>query len=314
LKKPNSVPRSAGGTPRKPVAKPVQKPVAKPVAKPVQKASAPPRNSQRLENESQRLSRLHRATMGERGLSQRGRTASALRFSAYSRRRRIVAVSVVTPFVILIALVVATLTTPLLAVENIKVSGTYRLKSSTVLNALETEIGTPLTLVTSDSIAKALSTFSLIESFAVIAQPPHTMIVKITERQPICIVTLNGVNYLYDPAGIQIGVAKSSDDYPLVTIHGEPKTSSHFAGAIDVLLSLPVKLLPKIETVEARTKDDVRMTLRGVARQHIVWGDSANSVLKSRVLAAMLRHVKSSLSATIDVSSPTAPVVRYGNF
>ena len=313
MKKPNSPARTPGGLPQKAASIPSARRKVDGSSKNPER-NAKPSNSKQLGAEKKRLSRIHRATMGESQSLTGSRAATALRFSAYSRKRRIVAISVVAPFLVLVALVVATLTTPLLAVTDIKVSGTHRLKAETVLNALEAEVGTPLTLVNADSISKALSTFSLIESFAVIAEPPHTMVVRVVERQPICVVSLNGVNYLYDPAGVQIGEAKNADNYPIVSIHGDPKTSSHYAAAIDVLLALPAKLLPRIETVEARTKDDVRLSLRGVSHQNIIWGDSANSVLKSRVLAAMLRHVKSSLSATIDVSSPTAPVVRYGNF
>lgn len=259
-----------------------------------------------VREEQKRLSRL-------RG-SRSAQSAETALFNRYRRHRRTIALSLITPVVLLVGLVVATLTTPMLAVEKITVKGTDRLSKSQVLNALKAQLGTPLTLVDSAEIGKALKTFVLVESYAVIARPPHELLVRITERQPISSVEVNGVAYLYDPAGVRIGVAKASDDLPLVKIHGEPSSSSHYASAIDVLLALPAELLPRVSVVEARTKDDVRMQLRGAARQQIVWGDSSGSVLKSKVLKSLLRHVRESTAATIDVSSPTAPVVRYGNF
>lgn len=259
-----------------------------------------------VREEQKRLSRI-------RASKSRQASETAL-FTRYRRHRRAIAISVITPVVLLVGLVIATLTTPMLAVEKITVKGTDRLSKSQVLNALKAQVGTPLTLIDSAAIGKALRTFVLVESYAVIARPPHELLVRITERQPISTVEVNGVAYLYDPAGVRIGIAKSGDDLPLVKIHGEPGTSSHYAAAIDVLLALPAELLPRVSVVEARTKDDVRMQLRGAARQQIIWGDSSDSVLKSKVLKSLVRHVRESSTATIDVSSPTAPVVRYGNF
>lgn len=259
-----------------------------------------------MRQEQKRLSRL-------RSSPNRPSSEAAL-FNRYRRHRRAIILSIATPLILLIGLVIATLTTPMLAIDKITVQGTDRLAKAQILNALEGQIGTPLTLVNTGEIGKALETFVLVESYAVIARPPHELLVRITERQPICTVEINGVAYLYDPAGVRIGIASAKDDYPLVNIHGEPRTSSHYAAAIDVLLALPAELLPRVAVVEARTKDDVRMQLRGSARQQIVWGDSSQSVLKSKVLKALLKHVRESQTATVDVSSPTAPVVRYGNF
>jgi cell division protein FtsQ len=270
----------------------------------------------RSTNAQLRRERVRLASVGKKAAKSANlqRKNEAARFKAHSQRRRVLWVSVISPSVVLILIVVATLTTPMLAIQRISIEGTQRLKAASILNALKPEIGTPLTLVNASSVSNALASFSLIESFAVIAKPPHTLVIRITERQPICIVSQNGVNYLYDPAGVRIGVAEASDVYPLVSIGGDPKTDAHFKQAMDVLLALPLKLLPRVGLVQARTKDDVRMQLRGSTRQLIIWGDGANSVLKSKVLSALLKHVKQNTAATIDVSSPTAPVVRYGNF
>ena len=67
-------------------------------------------------------------------------------------------------------------------------------------------------------------------------------------------------------------------------------------------------------SVQAKTKDDVTLHLRGIASQKVIWGDSSDAVLKSKVLAALIKNQKKSDVVTYDVSSPTAPVVRYGNF
>jgi len=53
------------------------------------------------------------------------------------------------------------------------------------------------------------------------------------------------------------------------------------------------------------------MQLRGNSGQRIIWGDSGQSALKSKVLAALVENQKKTDRVTFDVSSPTAPVVLY---
>ena len=214
-------------------------------------------------------------------------------------------------FVALVLLVLATVFTPLLAVEDIRVSGVSKISEKAVAKAVKSQIGVPLPLVSSQAVADALSEFSLIESFSIVSELPHTLHIAISERQPIAVVDIRGVSYLYDPAGVRIGEATYKDQYPRIAVNGEPKNNKTFALAIDVLLALPATLLPRVSQIDAKSKDDVTMQLRGNAGQRIIWGDSGQSGLKSKVLAALIANQKKTDRVTFDVSSPTAPVVRY---
>ena len=235
----------------------------------------------------------------------------AARFRAYSRRRRAILLSVISSFTALVLLMLASMYTPMLAVETIRITGTERLKVAELQAALKSQLGTPLPMVSSDKIAEELKPFALIESYAITSRPPHSLVIRITERSPIAVVAVGGTEYLYDPAGVKIGKASSSDEYPTININGDPASSAEYALAIDVLLALPASLLPRVYSIDAKTKDNVTMELRGNAGQRIVWGDSSRSALKSKVLAALIRNYKKSDRVTFDVSSPTAPVVRY---
>lgn len=235
----------------------------------------------------------------------------AARFRAYSRRRRALLISVIGSFTALILLMLAAMYTPMLAVETIRITGTSRLKVAQLQSALKAQLGTPLPMVNSDKIGEALKPFALIESFSITSRPPHSLVIRITERSPIAEVTVGGTSYLYDPAGVRIGQTKGSDSYPQIAINGDPANSAEYALAIDVLLALPASLLPRVYSIDAKTKDNVTMELRGNAGQRIVWGDASRSALKSKVLAALIRNYKKSDRVTFDVSSPTAPVVRY---
>ena len=220
------------------------------------------------------------------------------------------------PIAIVVTVIVTTIMlvvnfSPLLAIQEIKVVGTERLHPKSIRNALAGQLGIPLTRVDSNKVAAQLESFSLIESVDVVASPPHTLLVRITERQPIAIVSIGGVLTLVDPVGVQIATAKSTSDYPVIEITGNPRKNANFQAAMDVLLALPSELYPKVASVRALSKDNVTLQLRGLSNQQIVWGDGSQSVLKSKVLAAMFKNTKRSVRLTIDVSSPDAPVVRY---
>ena len=234
-----------------------------------------------------------------------------VRFKARPKQTKAIVLTALGSLVALIVLVLATIFTPLLAVENIKITGLQKIDEKKVAAAVKSQIGIPLALVTQQSVADQLSRFTLIESFSLVSELPHTLHIAISERQPICIVDVGGVSYLYDPAGVRLGAASYKDTYPRVLIKGEPKTSASYSEAIDVLLALPAKLLPRISVIDAKSKDDVTMQLRGYAGQKIIWGDASQASLKSKVLAALIANQKPTDRVTFDVSSPTAPVVRY---
>jgi cell division protein FtsQ len=225
-------------------------------------------------------------------------------------RRTIAGLSVLAVLVISAVMITVNFSS-VLAIEQIKVVGTDRLSSKSIQNALQAQVGVSLAQVDPAQVADQLKSFSLIESVDVVASPPHTLLIRITERAPIAIVVLAGSAVLVDPAGIQIGPATANDDYPVVDVTTNPRGNANFRAAVDVLLALPSELYPQVAGISARSKDDVTLQLRSVANQQIVWGDGSQSALKSKVLAALFKNTKRNVPLTIDVSAPDAPVVRY---
>lgn len=238
----------------------------------------------------------------------------AKRFTVASRNRKLFLGISLASIGSLLLLVLAAMFTPLLAVEKIEVGGINRLKEKSIINALTSQLGKPLPMVNPADIATALKVFPLIESFSIISLPPHTLKVQIAERQPIGVISVGSTNYLYDPAGVRIGIASGAEQYPTIQITGEPEKSPQFKAAIEVLMALPADLLSRVAEINAKSKDDVTLRLRGYSGQRIIWGDRSDSVLKSRVLDALIANQKKTDRVTFDVSSPNAPVVRYGNF
>ena len=289
----------------------MKRPQSKPAAKastPLPKAKAPVSKKQ----QQQKLLKIRKSSKRNSMFSRL--SPEAKRFTAKSRKRKTVLLIVVSSLGALLALVFATVFTPLLAVEKIEVGGLKRLKEKSIVNALTSQIGKPLPMVSPAEISKALTAFALIESFSVVSLPPHTLKIQISERQPIGVILLGGTNYLYDPAGVRIGIASGGERLPKISISGDPEDSKEFDAAIEVLMALPASLLERVSEINAKSKDDVTLRLRGYSGQRIIWGDGSDSVLKSKVLDALVANQKETDRVTFDVSSPNAPVVRYGNF
>ncbi|MFY9305001.1 MAG: FtsQ-type POTRA domain-containing protein [Rhodoluna sp.] len=271
--------------------------------------------SKKLPNEKRQRQQLNTLAKAPKRITQRELENSLVgRMISTRRVRRIVASVSIGSLVALMGVVAVASFSPLLAVKEIIVSGTERINAEQISNALKSHIGTPLPLLREQEVAESLADFDLIESFSATAVPPNGLSIRISERQPICIITSGGARWLYDPAGVRIGKSSGDDMLPEIVISENPLNSQRFRNSIEVLMALPEDLLDQVEFIEARSKDDVQMSLRSVTNQRIIWGDSSDSVLKSKVLQALMKNHEKDSSVTFDVSSPNAPVVRFDNF
>ena len=231
------------------------------------------------------------------------------RFTKESAVRKVFLRAITFSLVGLVLLVLAAMFTPLLSIDKIIVTGTAKVSNKQVLAILKNRIGTPLPMISESSVAQDLSQFKLIESIALISKPPHALEVRITERTPISVVVRGGTRYLYDPAGVNLGVASGYELLPTIIVSDDPKSSKSYSQAIDVLLALPAQLLKRVAYIQAKTRDNVTLQLRGYSAQTIIWGDSSQSILKSKVLKTLLARTSTRGRATFDVSSPLTPSV-----
>ena len=271
--------------------------------------------SKKLPGEKLQRQRLNTLAKAPRRITQRELDNSLIGRMVSSRRaKRIIASISVGSLAILLAIVAGATFSPALAIKEIYVTGTERIQPELISKALQGHIGTPLPLLDENAVAQSLASFALIESFSATAVPPNGLQVKISERQAISVVAVKGERWLYDPAGVKVAQATGSEELPEMQISGEPRNSQRYRNAIEVLMALPEDLLHQVEFIEARSKDDVQMSLRTSREQRIIWGDSSDSVLKSKVLQALMANHRKTQSVTFDVSSPNAPVVRFDNF
>lgn len=234
------------------------------------------------------------------------KSRSTRRLSGFTIWARIL--FVLTP-VTLTALVLASFFTPLLAIEKVAVSGTERIESSLITQALEPLNGRPLTTVNSEEVASLLADFSLIETFTLQAEPPNTLRIKIRERAPLLIMVRGGQNYLFDAAGVQISATEELGDYPFFDFNGDPADDPRFKVGIELLLSLPKKTYDQVFSISVSQSLTSKLTLRAQSLE-VIWGSNDDALLKAEVLNSLIATGLDD-NVTVDVSSPTSPVVRY---
>jgi cell division septal protein FtsQ len=186
---------------------------------------APQKKSSPLKNDSARDSAKRLA------IHERNARASVAKLRPKTSFGRRVWVGLIAAVSLLTILVVVVWVTPVLAVTKIEVVGTKLVSEAEILKDLKSLKGRPLPQITTDEVAAKLSDYELIDSVSAVSVPPNTLRIVVIERSALAIVVINGVQYLYDPAGVQIGRASSSDKLPTIAGAGNPSTSKAFAVA-----------------------------------------------------------------------------------
>jgi cell division protein FtsQ len=212
----------------------------------------------------------------------------------------------------LVALVLAAYFTPILALERIVITGNERLSAQDVRAELTSLMGRPLPTISEAELTGLLADFSLIETFTFRAEPPHTLRVKVRERQPLVVLVRGGENFLYDAAGVQIAPAASVGEYPFLIFYGDPLASPEYRNAVELLLSLPKATYSQVFSVEVSPQLTTKLTLKD-GNWSVIWGSNEDSLLKAEVLDSLIATGLEE-GVEIDVSSPNSPVVRYPDF
>jgi cell division protein FtsQ len=234
------------------------------------------------------------------------------RFTRRSRRRRITALVSILSLVLTGALVTGAVYSPLLSLKTITVEGASRIDAASVRAAVKDQLGKPLATVDFGRIKSELSKFPLIRSYVTEIAPPDTLIIRVAERVPIGTIATSKGFTVVDPAGVEIEAAANRPaSFPLIQLGTQSTKSPGFTAAVAVLLALPAEVLKRVDTVTAQTTDDVTLVLTG-AGQSVIWGSAENSVLKARVLVALIATQSPNAVVKYDVSAPNTPVVGAG--
>lgn len=216
--------------------------------------------------------------------------------------------AVISPIAI-ISLLIAAFFTPLFAIKQITVVGTQRLNAEKLISTLQPLLDKPLTMVNNQEVADLLAGFELIETFALQAEPPNTLRVKVRERQPLLILNQSGQRQMFDAAGVRIAVATAEDDLPVFDFQGNTQSDPRFSHAVELLLSLPFETYSAISAISVSDQLTSQFVLKKSGIR-VFWGANNDALLKAEVLDSLLKTSGDKVKR-IDVSSPNAPVVGF---
>ncbi|PZE74536.1 FtsQ-type POTRA domain-containing protein [Curtobacterium sp. MCBD17_019] len=231
------------------------------------------------------------------------------RFTRRSRHRRAAWLTSGAVLLVLVLSVVVAVYSPLMALRTIEVRGTDRVDRQQVLHAVDGQLGTPLARIDFGAIKRQLAGFPLIASYVTEEAPPHTLVITVTEREPIVAVKTGSGYDLVDPAGIVVeSDPRQPAGMPLAAVQPSQLGSTAFRSMTEVVLALPTSVRSTVTQVTASTSDDVTLTLRSGAK--VVWGSPDDSAAKARLLAALMTSQAPSGKVEYDVSAPDNGIVR----
>ncbi|WP_245866701.1 FtsQ-type POTRA domain-containing protein [Diaminobutyricimonas aerilata] len=232
------------------------------------------------------------------------------RFTRRTRHRRAIwwtAGGIVAAFAVAVSLAVFS---PLLALREIRITGTERIPQEQLHAVLDEQLGTPLALVDLDAVERELAEFPLIRNYVTEVVPPDTLVVRLQERQPIALVQGDGGFDLVDPAGVVVQTTpERPPGVPLLTLPDGDLDSAGFDWMVEVLLALPPEVLAQVDSISAPSRDSVTLDLAG-SEQRVLWGSATDSDRKAAVLARLIPLHAGAGAGEYDVSAERTAVFR----
>ncbi|MFT4084634.1 MAG: FtsQ-type POTRA domain-containing protein [Nocardioides sp.] len=251
------------------------------------------------------------AEIGESAAIDRLTKRSRKSFARRQWRRRWLAwkyvIALVAVIVLLCAAIWAVYFSSWLSVKGVTVEGELTMATDAqVVRFADVPVGDPL--VTADLGAirtRVLAGLPVVKSVDVSRSWPDKILIKVTERTPVAVVSIGGRlraldatgavfwHYRTAPAGLPLVTATSTDSEAL----GE---------AAKVAAALPAGLARRVDHLQVASVDSISLILR--SGQQVDWGSSADSALKVEVFRGLRKHTPD--AALYDVSTPGQPFTR----
>ena len=206
-------------------------------------------------------------------------------------------------------------------VRSVTVTGTHLVSTSSVIQAADVPLGTPLSRVDAGAVTRRVETIRQVASATVTLDWPDHVAIAVTERVPVMAVRMaNGSYDLVDPSGVIVLSATAKPArLPLfatplsgAALHADPGV----AAASSVLAELAPSLAPAVSSVSVEqvptgpgggsVAESQQVTLSMKGGKTIVWGDPGNAAAKNRELEILLRSGVS----YVNVSAPGTVVTR----
>lgn len=201
--------------------------------------------------------------------------------------------------------------TPVLAVEEVRITGTSILSPAQVREVMAVPDQTPLLRVPVDEVADRVRTLAPVAQVQVYRQWPDTLVVEVVERVPVAAVRDGDRFTLVDAEGVRFHtVDQPSADLPVVEVTGPGAEDRAVRAALVVLAALTPPLRAQLQTLVVAGPAGIELSL--ATGQTVRWGDETASEDKARVATALLDHevVREQGLTVIDVSVPEVVAIR----
>jgi cell division protein FtsQ len=229
------------------------------------------------------------------------------------RRSRLRRTLTVTTLVVLLLIAWAIERSPLVALEEVAVTGTRRLEAATVRRAADLAPGTSTLRLDLDGARRRVESLPLVASATVRRVDPLTVAVDVVEREPVATLRGRTGAVLIDADGI---VVQRGSEPGLAVIDalsarlpapgGSIETVPAAANALAALAGLPGPLRTEIDTYVAIAEDELELRLASGVRVRVGRADRLDE--KARAIGGLLEERGDRDIPVIDVRTPTQPV------
>ncbi|WP_405065882.1 FtsQ-type POTRA domain-containing protein [Kribbella sp. NBC_01510] len=190
------------------------------------------------------------------------------------------------------------------AVAGVRVSGADTVPVATIEQAAAAPIGTPLAQVDLRSIADRVRTIPAVEDAQVTRAWPNKIVIVVTERVPVVVVTDGSRFELVDATGTTFKtVPDRPAGLPEAKVTGTRRDVT-IRSLVTVSAALPDTLRTQVGSISALSPDSITLNLASGVK--VVWGSSDDSERKAEVLSVLMKRK----AKVYDVSAPDLPVTK----
>lgn len=228
--------------------------------------------------------------------------------SARPRRRRTVAIVLAAVAAVAAFVVWLVAFSSAFGVRSIEVDGVHSLSAAQVRSAAGVASGTPLVRVDTAAVARRIKKLSDVAGVEVHTSFPSTLVIAVTERQPVGYVRTSGLIMLVDRTGDQYHqVATAPNNLPRFVVPAGTDARTTGGAVATVAAALPASLRHEVRSIQALDPQAITLVLTHGRVVH--WGSAARSADKARVLPVLLDHGGGAVDV-VDVSDPDQPFTR----
>jgi cell division protein FtsQ len=189
--------------------------------------------------------------------------------------------------------------TGLLAVRTVEVTGSTIAGADQVRSTAAVVLGTPLARVDTRAVADRVKALPSVADVDVRRSWPSTLVIAVTERQPVAAVKVSAGFAVLDGSGVlfETVAAPPTGAVLLAVARPGPADAATLAG-LTVISALTPQLRRVVRQVDVASLDGI--TLELIDGRVIVWGDAEQSTKKAQVATLLLGRAHQRL----DVSAP----------